>query len=220
MTSSIVQCPTPSLQDAGSYVVSVSNNAQNFSPASQVARLTLHNEILLENASVMAGPATGGTSVDITGKFFVAPVIATEGIAPVPIRIALNGLTSPALYYAPPVADTISPVNVPVNTLVSLSLYGRYLISFGGICDFVRITMTSGFLEISVSLNGGRDFTQSRANLLVHEPIVIRGVDTPYVAQNVNSFITVRGNGFLNSSGSKCAFGESLTTASVITPEL
>ncbi|KAF1788639.1 Immunoglobulin E-set [Phytophthora cactorum] len=123
MTSSIVQCPTPSLQDAGSYVVSVSNNAQNFSPASQVARLTLHNEILLENASVMAGPATGGTSVDITGKFLVRstdvacrfgesrsrayfvsdtvvrcispawlPVIATEGIAPVPIRIALNGL--------------------------------------------------------------------------------------------------------------------------------
>ncbi|KAG3039073.1 hypothetical protein PC119_g2404 [Phytophthora cactorum] len=126
---------------------------KNFSPASQVARLTLHNEILLENASVMAGPATGGTSVDITGKFFVSstdvacrfgesrsrayfvsdtvvrcispawtPVIATEGIAPVPIRIALNGLdfSSSSLsfqYYAPPVADTISPVNVPVNTL-------------------------------------------------------------------------------------------------------
>ncbi|ETK80393.1 hypothetical protein L915_13920 [Phytophthora nicotianae] len=277
IASSIVQCPTPPFHDAGFYAVSVSNNAQDFSSISSLASITIHDEILLENASISSGPATGGTSVDITGKQFVrstdvtcrfgqsrargyfisdsvircispawSPVIVTEGISPVPIRVALNGLdfSSSSLsfqYYAPPVVDAISPVNVPVNTSVSLALNGKYLVSFGGIvcrigtllvtgtaknggrmiqCNRLHTSMDSGFVEISVSLNGGRDFTRTRINLLVHEPVALRGLDTPYVAKNVNSSITVRGQGFLKGDGTMCVYGEKLTTASVISSEI
>ncbi|CEG46461.1 Plexins (functional semaphorin receptors) [Plasmopara halstedii] len=277
-TSSILQCPTPKLSEPGLYAVSVSNNAQDFSLPSNGVRITVYNELLLESASVLAGPATGGTNVDVIGKNFVnstnvacrfgesqgravfisiliircispawAPEIGSYGLAPVALRIALNGLdfsNSSLLfqYYAPPMINTIFPWSISINSTLSLTLSGNYLVSFGGVicrigpsllipgivrnggrlvqCATHQTPFTPGMVEASVSLNGGNDFTLSRVNLLVHEPIIIRNIDMPYIAKNVTSSITVRGQGFIKGIATKCAFGDLLTNASVITPEL
>jgi hypothetical protein len=277
VTSSMIQCPAPRLSEAGSYAVSTSNNGQDFSPPSEAARIDVHRDLVLENASVSSGPATGGTSVEVTGKNFVRasdtacrfgdtrtrayfvsstmircvspawnPSRATEGMAPVPIQIALNGLefassSLPFQYYALPVVDAISPGNVPMNASLSLTLSGQYLVAFGGVvcrigpllvpgavksggrvvrCASAHVSMDSGLVELGISLNGGQDFTRSRVSLLVHRPVAIRSVDTPYVAKTCNCSVTVSGRGFAKGSGVQCAFGETFTTASVLTPEL
>ncbi|KAL3674004.1 hypothetical protein V7S43_001688 [Phytophthora oleae] len=278
VSSSIVQCQTPAFTDADSYTVSVSNNAQDFSSGSDAGRFTVHKDILLKKTSALAGPAIGGTSVDITGQHFVrstdvacrfgetrarayfvsdavircispawTPTVVTEAMSPVAVQIALNGLdfcTSSISfqYYSPPIIDTILPANAPMNTSLSLTLVGRYLVAYGGVvcrigttlqvpgivesggrmvqCDLVQTTATLGLMEISVSLNGGRDFTRSQPNLLVHEPIAIRSVDFRYIAKNSNASVSIGGRDFMRTSDVKCVFGETLTNATFISPEL
>lgn len=71
VTNSIIQCPTPRFDVKGSYGVAVSNNAQDYSGQRDAVTITVHGDVELEHASVLSGPATGGTVVNITGTNFV-----------------------------------------------------------------------------------------------------------------------------------------------------
>ncbi|GMF36546.1 unnamed protein product [Phytophthora fragariaefolia] len=280
VTNTIIQCSAPNFLGAGSYGISVSNNAQDYSRMIDNVAVTVHDDVILERASVSSGPATGETVVQITGKNFIIspdvackfgptrargcclsstkvqcispawqPTPANDGIARVPITIALNGLdfsnsSVTFQYFAPPVVNAISPSMIPINSSVSLALYGNYLISYGGVicrigltiqvpgivvnggrgvqCDAVYISSVAGIVDVSVSLNGGNDFSRSQSILTVHNPITLTGVDTPYVAKDLSSTIIVRGQSFLKSNEVVCAFGyfeQEIASATVITSD-
>lgn len=148
----------------------------------------------------------------------------SRGDLVVPVRIALNGLdfsasSVPFRYHALPVFETLTPSVVPVNSLFTLEVTGRYFASFGGLycrfgakvviparmmeagrkllCSSVNADFSgTEFISVEVSLNGGHDFVPSPVSLAVRGEVKLYGLSVSRVLEGASTSIGVVGAGF------------------------
>ncbi|KAE9224791.1 hypothetical protein PF005_g5786 [Phytophthora fragariae] len=142
----------------------------------------------------------------------VEPMRYGQTLESVAVHVSINGVdysedSSDLGFINLPAFSGLSPDNGPVNGGTTVTLSGQ------GFREDTRYA-------ILYQPNMLKDVTFVSEKLLSWTTSPVNATGRPYVVKNVDSRITVRGQGFLKSSHVICAFGQETTSGAVITSEV
>ena len=201
LSSNKITCVAPA-QSPGIYLLSVSQNGQDFSD--EKISITFYEDFELHSITPASGP-TGSqvhvhgngfkNSTDITCRFQFK-VVPAEFISSKEIMCTSPSLPSKETFQwlklseLPPTHDTASPQNYP-----------EYL---------------SVLVNLEVSMNS-QDFPTSDLKFLYQDDIFISNISNKNGPSNGGTPVFIKGSGFVNSTYLSCRFGHYVTKAIFLT---